>query len=309
MTFQFKPGVRYRMPVVFGPSISPRQHPSGRPWKIEETGNMNLFDSSVHFISDEKKLNALLPPGFSLRGGPIVKQHFMRFGELYWLAGRSYGAVAVFIPVVYEGKTETIEGNYLAAIWEGDGNAVMTGREEMGFPKLNANIPERRWLDQESRMLVSASWYDHRFFEMEYSGIKESNTPPPSRDPVEETNFFFKYFPHTAMNGTGGADVAYATTGAPHPISPLGDPGLKVEGYKSWTVEKADFNWNHATFEQLPLTHHVVNGMADLPVLEIKSISMSETKISGLAIAGDNIRMIEPKDENLISKIHPAIPL
>jgi hypothetical protein len=85
MTAEFKPGVRYRMPAVFGPAPGPRQKADGTPWKPEETGTMNCQWMTVSYRTHREKLEKLLPPGFALRGEPIVSVSYSFFKNLYWL--------------------------------------------------------------------------------------------------------------------------------------------------------------------------------------------------------------------------------
>src|SRR5450631_2236672 len=59
----FKPGVRYRMPTVFGPAPGPRQKGDGTQWKAEETGTMHAHDITVRYLTQHAKLLTLLPPG------------------------------------------------------------------------------------------------------------------------------------------------------------------------------------------------------------------------------------------------------
>jgi len=60
MTFELKDGVRYRMPVMFGPTPGPRQHPEGRPWTVEETGIMNAQWITINYLTRAEQLEALL---------------------------------------------------------------------------------------------------------------------------------------------------------------------------------------------------------------------------------------------------------
>src|ERR1019366_9251553 len=129
MSAFFSPPVRYRMPVAFGPAVGPRQHPDGRMWTAEETGTMNADWMKVGFRTDASKLETLLPPGFALRGEPIVSVSCATFRNLYWLAGRGYGILSVDFPVRYAGRTETIDGNFCPVIWEGRPEAVVTGQK------------------------------------------------------------------------------------------------------------------------------------------------------------------------------------
>ncbi|WP_372389186.1 acetoacetate decarboxylase family protein [Xanthomonas axonopodis] len=111
----------------------------------------------MSYRSDRAALEALLPPGFSLRGEPLVHVSLACFRKLYWLAGRGYGILKVGLPVTYTGKTETIDGAFCLVIWEGRPDAIMTGREELGFPKLFADMPELDIDLEQGRALGGAS--------------------------------------------------------------------------------------------------------------------------------------------------------
>src|SRR5271155_1219776 len=113
------PGVRYRMPVSFGPAIGPRQHPAGRMWTRGETGTMNADWMKVGYLTDAGALARLLPPGVELRGEPVVAVSCAWFRNLYWLAGRGYGILSVDLPVTYRGASDTLEGSFCPVIWEG----------------------------------------------------------------------------------------------------------------------------------------------------------------------------------------------
>jgi hypothetical protein len=46
--------------------------------------------------------------------------------------------------------------------------------------------------------------------------------------------------------------------------------------FKKWQGSRGTVRWKRATFEQLPATFHVVNGMADLQIVEYVSAEMVE---------------------------------
>lgn len=301
-----KTGVRYRMPVVFGPSVSPRQHPEGRPWRIEETGIMTLETATVRYLTDAEKLKSLLPPGFELRGEPIISLNYSWFKDLYWLAERGYGVVMPTFPVTYYGKDETLEGNFNPCIWEGNSDAVMTGREEMGFSKLFADIPATVWNVEGGTLAGEASWYGYKFFELHLEGLKEIGGEP-NQSIIGNPNIWYKYMPKTAVNGSGGADVAYATTNAPLPGVEPTAPSFELSNYRRWTAEHAGVKWNPATFEELPLTFHIINKLADLGVLEVIDIEVSSFSMPGIGVSANELRAIEPKDENAASVLHPSV--
>jgi hypothetical protein len=295
MTFEFKPGVRYRMPAVFGPAPGPRQKADGTPWKPEETGTMHCRWMTVSYRTARAKLEKILPPGFSLRGEPLVYVSLAFFKNLYWLAGRGYGIVFIDIPVVYAGKSEVIDGSFCPAMWEGIPDAILTGREELGFPKLFADIPDLRIDKNSGTAGGEASWFDHKFFNIELHGLTESSGA--KRLPGGGgAALFYKYMPRTGSGGKAGQDVAYVTTSQPAPgaLNDASPIQFTDANFKAWTAKGGAVTWRRATFEQLPTTFHVVNGMADLDILEYAGAEMVEFSAPGIAVSANAIRVVDP---------------
>ena len=296
MTCSIRPGSRYRMPVVFGPAPGPRQHPDGRMWTAQEAGRMNADWMKVAYRTERSALEALLPPGFTLRGDPVVSVSCAWFRNLYWLAGRAYGILSVDFPVTYQGRSERIEGALCPIIWEGSPDAIMTGREELGFPKMFANFTEIEFDDSAGTATCKASWLDHTFFDIKLSDLKEQPGAPkklPGSDGGAQ--MYYKYMPRTSIGGREGADVAYVTTSA----APAGSGGLAVNidfddfEYKKWSA-KGSIHWHRATFQQLPLQAHIVNGMAALPILEYIDAELVRFSGPGIGIAMNSQRAVDP---------------
>lgn len=295
MTCSINAQSRYRMPVVFGPAIGPRQHPEGRMWRPEETGTMRADWMRVEFRSDAAALERLLPPGFSLRGETRVSVSCAWFRDLYWLAGRSYGILSIDFPVTYVGKDETIDGTFCPVIWEGRPDAIMTGREELGFPKMFAEFPDIDWDREKGTASCSASWMDFKFFDIALTDLVEDQNPnkilPGS---LGGPQLYYKYMPRTSPFGREGADVEYVTTGAPKGTT-AANIVMDDFDYRRWTG-KGSLNWYRATFEQLPLQFPIVNAIADLPNNEIIEAEMVSFSAPGIAIATNTMRVVEPAD-------------
>ncbi|MFI4914373.1 MAG: acetoacetate decarboxylase family protein, partial [Steroidobacterales bacterium] len=248
MGAEIKQGVRYRMPVVFGPAPGPRQKADGKPWTAEETGTMNAQWLSVSYLTHAAKLERLLPPGFRLRDEPVVTVAFSFFNNLYWLAGRGYGIIMVEFPVTYLGKVETIDGRFCATMWEGRPDAIMTGREEIGFPKLFANIPPMQGSAASGAVSGEASWFEHKFFEVEAHGLKEVEGAKGLPGPTGP-QLFYKYVPRTSIGGREGADAAYVTTSLDPPGQGRSDSSIDFSKYrfKKWSGS-GSVKWHRATF-------------------------------------------------------------
>lgn len=296
MSFEFKPNVRYRMPVTFGPAPGPRQNGDGQPWQAHQSGTANVQWATIAYRTDRARLEALLPPGFTLTE-PVVHVTLGFFRNLYWLAGRGYGIVHVEIPVACQGRDQRIEGGLVLVLWEGRPDAITTGREELGFPKLFADIPDVRLDPDSGRIGGRASWFEHTFFEMEMQGLKPVETAPDERRLLGPRGgpMYYKYMPRTGPFGTGGADVSYVT--CPHPLPGETSSAQTIKlgdaQYRRWSATSGSLVWHRATFEQLPTTYHVVNGMADLPILEYLSAEMIEFSAPGIAVATNGLRVLE----------------
>lgn len=284
---------RYRMPTVFGPAPGPRQHPSGRMWTLEESGTMQSDWMRVAYRTDADKLARLLPPGFELRGEPVLSVSCAWFNNLYWLAGRGYGILSLDFPVTYRGKDEVIEGSFCPVIWEGRPDAIMTGREELGFPKMFAHFTPLDWDRNSGNASCSVGWMDHYFCDVRLSGLVEESNPtkilPGSGGGPQ---LYYKYMPRTSPGGCEGADVEYVTTGAPKGSS-AANIVMDDFQYRRWTGT-GEVSWHRATFEQLPLTAHVVNAIADLTIGEVVEAELVSFSGPGIAIAVNNMRAVVP---------------
>lgn len=288
-----QPRPRYRMPVSFGPAPGPRQKSDGTLWTLEETGVIRQKFLDIDFLAKAEQLLPLLPPGFTLRGEPVVKVSSGFFLNLWWLAGRGYGVLTVLIPVTYRGKTETIDGEFMAVIWEGMTDAVVTGRDELGFPKLPADFSEHDFDQTAGTARSAVSWLDFEFFTARAEGLTEV---PDAKLPARVPTLTFKYVPRTSPYGSGGADIAEVTTGADQ-VPPAGGDSL-VRSYRRWEG-RGEFAWHPATFEQLPTTHHVVNGLAKLDIVEFRKATYYDIELTGMAVSGAATqRSVEPAEDN-----------
>jgi hypothetical protein len=296
MSFEFKPGVRYRMPVTFGPAVGPRQHPEGRPWKKEETGTMSADWMKIGYRTDKAALAELLPPGFALRGEPIVSVSCAWFRNLYWLAGRSYGILSVDFPVTYQGKIERIDGNFCPVIWEGAPDAIMTGREELGFPKMFADFTDITRDEPAGTASCEASWLGHRFFDISLDSLIEEANPVKSLPGSDGgPQLYYKYMPRTGPFGLAGADVMYAVTAAAPPGSAGGQANIDFSefAFRRWTG-RGRLAWHQTSFEQIPLAAHIVNAMKALPLHDYTDAELVSFSGPGIGVSTNGMRVIEP---------------
>ncbi len=257
MSYRFEAGRIYRMPTHFGPAPGPRQLPAGAR---DPKRSPHRLSVAASFLTDGAQLERHLPEGFALAGEPVVTVEFHYMTGIDWLAGHGYTMITVSWPATFTGRQDNATGSFLAVVWENLADPIITGRGETGYPKIYAEIAEpRRW---EGSQICTANWMGFRFLEVTVSELHDQ--APSQAVTRSDGTLMLKYVPST---GTwGDADVNQVT------LTPAGDPDRTIERRQAG-VGVARFH--RATWSDLPTMHHVVNALAELPVIEPRSGSLT----------------------------------
>lgn len=139
-------------------------------------------------------------------------------------------------------------------MWENLGDPIISGREEIGHPKLFAEIEDARVAD--GRYACAAQWLGFRFLDIEVSALSDAGAPPAPMVGFDGTRTL-KYLPRTGA--WGEADVCEVT------LTSAANSGVSVERRQ---CGQSAVRFHHARWTELPTMFHVVNALADLPVLE-----------------------------------------
>jgi hypothetical protein len=85
------------------------------------------------------------------------------------------------------------------------------------------------------------------------------------------------------------------TTAAPPPGADRKPNIINFEGFdfKRWNA-KGSLAWHRSDFEQLPLSLHVVNGSADLEMLEVTNAEMMAFSGPGIAVSVNTMCAVIP---------------
>jgi acetoacetate decarboxylase len=259
MTYRFERGRLYRMPTHFGPAPGPRQIPPEA--NADPTRSPRKTVVAASFLSDPNALEQHLPPGFTLVVEPVVTVEFHYMTDIDWLAGRGYTMIHVWWPARFSGERDLAEGRFLAVMWENLADPIITGREEIGHPKLYADIPELRTV--QSACHCSAGWMGFKFLEMEVAALRDATVSIQSARPSDGT-LMLKYLPRTGA--WGEADVCQVT------LTPAANSGVTVERRQ---IGNGVVRFHQARWTDLPTMQHVVNALAGLPVLESRGGSVT----------------------------------
>lgn len=251
MSYRFEPGRIYRMPTHFGPSVSPRQPPTAKEydWSASE-----CLSVSVTLPVDRDGLEGLLPPGFALLGAPELCLTFSYLTNLPWLAGRGYNTLGVTVPVRY---CDAHVGSLMLVLWENMADPILTGREELGMPKIFCDLPAARRTG--ATIDCTAEWHGFRFLNLTVSGLHESldtALPDPATLPTRGQLLHYRHLP--AVGDWGAVSVAEVTLTPPA----RGDAVLAVE------TGMARIDWHVPRWEDMPTQSEIVNRLASICVAD-----------------------------------------
>jgi len=261
MPYEFERGRIYRMPTHFGPAPGPRQMPGDAPTDSTRSPQKTLITAS--FLTEASALERHTPERLQLAGEPMVTIEFHYMSNIDWLAGRGYTMIQLWWPVVFNGERDRATGRFLAVMWENLADPIITGRGEVGQPKLFAEIPDSRVTDGTYHCV--ASWMGFQFLEVRVT--KAALQSPPVQVPELEGTLMLKYVPRT---GEWGETEVHQIT-----FTPVATPDLTVEWRKPATGTIA---FRRAAWADLPTMYHVVNALAELPVLATCGASIARTR-------------------------------
>jgi acetoacetate decarboxylase len=248
------------MPTHFGPAPGPRQMPPEANADPTRSPRKTLVTAS--FLTARDALERHLPPGFALIGEPVVTVEFHYMTDIDWLAGRGYTMIHVWWPAGFTGARDRADGRFLAVMWENLADPIISGREEVGHPKLYAEIPEL--LVANSTYRCAASWMGFMFLDVEV--VLSDNAASAAQEtprPLDGT-LMLKYLPRT--EAWGEPDVCQVT------FTPAANPDLTIE-----RMEKGNgvVRFHSAKWAELPTLQHVVNALAALPILQPRGASVT----------------------------------
>ena len=235
----------YRMPTCFGNSPGPRSDLAGNrhDWSAARRRVLR-WQSAV----DAGQLRQLLPAGCDLDGPARVQFEFQQLENLPWLAGRGYSLFCVKAPVRLRRATgEDRVFSFLLVMWENLADPIITGREELGFAKLFADL---HWDWNESTLGgVRASWDGHEFF-----GLKAQTSTSAAADAgaFPPDLLHHRYVPAVGRWGEAALEQLVC--------SPAGASAAPVSQLDCAVT----FSFNSGTWEDLPTLWHIVSRLEAL---------------------------------------------
>ena len=273
------PQAYWRQPTVFGPLPGPRQDFKGLPYSIQIPPSTLV--STIKFRTSATLLRNLFPdPSYSFsKTDTVATASFsvQTLKNMPWLAGGSYDLIAFAIHGVQytERSGKVTRGSFCPVLFENLADPILSGREELGFPKLFSDISI---VDENGRREVSVSWRGAGWAKLSWNGIEKQagqvNGDIYQHDhPAEETEglFVHKYIPASDVNDRKQqrADADYNVY----------IPGYTDGSSGSTTVSKAadaEFEISNLGFQKLPTIHHIIERLAEVPCFEVVEATVTE---------------------------------
>ncbi|OLN88496.1 3-hydroxybenzoate 6-hydroxylase 2 [Colletotrichum chlorophyti] len=269
-----KKDLYWRMPLGFGPFPGPRQDFHGRrqPAELERT----FTTMSVKFLTSRTFLETILPTeSFRFKEPGTVcsaSLSITRLNNMSWLGGGGYNHLGLYIHGIEYVKRDgtTIDGTHLAVLFESLADPIISGREELGMPKLFCDIDFEHHVT-ESR--VRASWRGATFADISIKNLRSDDPETEHGTIGGEADYgilTYRYIP--SVGEPGKADAEYACVvphqdeardipTTVHAVSRSSDVSVKMEGH----------DW-----EKLPTLHHITRILAEVPIYEIVGAKVVE---------------------------------
>jgi hypothetical protein len=246
--FKIDPRGSYMMPAHFGPRNMSRKA-SG--WYHDVTA------MAVSYLTEREKLAAYLPAPFAVGDEAVVSVVYACNRKVDWLAGHGYNLIAVNAAVIYNGETERLAGSYTLVMWENLADPILTGRELQGIPKIYADIPDHSVIGGEWRS--NASHFGHKILDLRIGGLRppteQESTAAQAAQQGKDNPMGWRFL--CGVGGFGTALSEFTTFPSENVFSEI-------------LVGEGSICWNHLSWEQNPTQHHIVNALADLPVVEYR---------------------------------------
>ncbi|KAF4962159.1 hypothetical protein FSARC_9733 [Fusarium sarcochroum] len=270
--------VHWKSPVSFGPMPSPRQ---GHYGKRRPSDEESFKTWSIRFKSSATYLKTLFPTTqFSFyKPGTVAEATFLctELNGMKWLGGGGYKFFGLWIHgVQYEKKDGSkIYGSFLAVLLEDLADPIITGREELGMPKIFCNIDVE---EKGETTNIRCSWRGAQFVDITMNGLGQDvkaetngtndtnghttpNGPDSHPAPKDQGTLVYRYIP--SVGNPGVPDAAYTV---------FLENGLETNTRRvesSSVGSGSDLKLTAGTWDTLPTLNNIATGFSEIPIYDI----------------------------------------
>ena len=211
---------------------------------------------SLQYETDSDSVQALLPDCYRPSEKPIVTVMFGYYDSVNFMAGRGYRIATVSVAARFDGEKDHIEGDYVLVMCEDDTIPILAGREQLGIPKVYADISPVKTMSN-GHLRCEASQWGHLLFSIDLEPLKKQNALVRSvaaKRINERPLLGYKYIPSLE----GPPDAAYPT---------ILRTDTRLE--ELWLGKSGQIFFGDAGEEDIGLWKRVVDALKTLPVRQV----------------------------------------
>jgi len=235
------------MPLIGGPIFE-----KGEPIPYPEVRGL-----VVQYETTKEAIGALLPDCYRPGAEPLVTALFGYNNGLSFLAGGEYRIATVQVSARFDGQEDHVEGDYILVMFEDRTLPIIGGREQLGVPKLFADISIIKKMP-DGRLRSDASLWGHPLFSIEVADLKKKNAVirlMANRQFSERPWLGYKFIDR--LDGPPDADYPTITRN-----------DVKVD--ELWLGKSAEINFGNVSEEDIGHVARVVEALKSLPVVQVK---------------------------------------
>ncbi|KAL2867210.1 putative salicylate hydroxylase [Aspergillus lucknowensis] len=267
----------WRQPIVFGPMPGPRQDFEGRS-RLDRSLKSRFQTTSIRFKTSRTVLQNLLPnESYSFSTPSTVATARISqtlLSGMDWLGGGGYRHLGLYIEGVQYRKAdgEVINGTYLPILFESLADPIVSGREELGMPKLYSALDAS---ERDGSYYLQASWQGAVWGRFRWESLEDEDpqaSAGPADSGVNGGLLLHRYVPKVGAESKGQAEVEYPV------FVPNADESklLVSKVTRARKAQRASFEIDGLNWEALPTLHHIIERLAEIPVDEVLSATVVE---------------------------------
>jgi hypothetical protein len=211
---------------------------------------------ALQFLTDAEALPPLLPGCYRPAAEPLVTLYFGQYEGLDFMAGGGYRVATAQVAARYDGEQDQVEGDYVLVMFEDQTWPIIAGREDLGIPKLYADISPVKDMPN-GHLRCEASLWGHLLFGLDLPPLKGQNPLVRwigNRQLNARPWLGYKYIP--SLDGPPDAD---------YPTTTRND--VKVD--RLWLAKSGMVYYGTADREDIGYGKPVVDALRTLPVRKI----------------------------------------
>lgn len=267
----------WRQPIVFGPMPGPRQDFEGLS-RLDRSHKSTFQTNSIRFKTSRTLLQNLLPnDSYSfITPSTVATATFSQtlLNGMDWLGGGGYRHLGLYINGVQYKKAngEAVIGTYLPILFESLTDPIVSGREELGMPKLYSALDAN---ERKGSYYLQASWQGAVWGRFRWEGLEDEDpnaNAGPGDSGVNGGLLLHRYIPQVGADCKGQPDVEYPV------LVPNADESkvLVSKVTRVRKARKASLEIDGLDWKALPTLHHIIERLAEIPVDEILSAKIVE---------------------------------